>query len=699
MKRKLLLFSSAILSFFLFSSYVLYVHEGDKGEWLIRTMMQSMEYYHYKPLEVDDRFSQMVFDEYLKYIDYNKRFLTQSDVNTLNGYRNSLDDEIQAGTFEFFTASAGIIDARTKSVQGFVSEILAKPFDFTRPETAVLDPDKTEFAADEAALRERWHQLLKYQTLVRLDQYLSQQERKAKEDPKAETKSFGQLEADARARVLRDQEAYFRRLTRKDLNDRRSEYMNSIAAVYDPHTNYFPPQDKEDFDIQMSGQLEGIGAQLQEDEGKIKVMSIVPGSASARQGQLQVNDLILQVAQGKEEPVDVTNMDLDDAVRLIRGPKGTEVRLTVRKLDGTELMIAITRDIVELEETYARSALLRNTQTKKGIGYIHLPKFYADFNHRNGRRCATDVAKEIEKLKREGVDGIILDLRDNGGGSLQDVVDMTGLFIEAGPIVQVKSREGAPQVLSDRDPSVKYDGPLVVLVNSFSASASEIMAAAIQDYGRGVIIGSPSTFGKGTVQRFVNLDDVVRGYSEVKPLGEVKLTTQKFYRINGGATQLKGVVPDIIIPDEYSLLQVGEKDQDHTMAWDEISPVPYRPWEQSVTKQLDRLRDNSAKRVAASQSFRMIQENAELIKRRQEQDTYPLNLDAYRADRRSQDAENERYKNIRTPIAGFTAATLQDDLASVSADTVRSQRAKTWHENIVKDPYIYEAMMVLNDFR
>ncbi|MEL7342220.1 MAG: S41 family peptidase, partial [Bacteroidota bacterium] len=362
----------------------------------------------------------------------------------------------------------------------------------------------------------------------------------------------------------------FERLRKVTLRERRADFINAALSIYDPHTGYFPPKDRSNFNMEMSGKLEGIGARLSPEDGNIKVVYIVPGSACFKQGDLEVNDVIMKVAQGEEEePVDVSQMELDDAIQLIRGKKGTMVRLTVKKIDGSEMEIPIIRDVVEIEETFAKSAILEREEDGQRVGYIDLPSFYFDFNDRNGRRCATDIKREVEKLQAEGVDGIVIDLRDNLGGSLTDVVEMSGYFIEQGPIVQVRSKRGRPQVLSDSDPDVLYDGPLVIMVNSFSASASEIMAAALQDYDRAIVVGTTS-YGKGTVQRFVDLDNILRG-NQTDPLGDIKLTIQKFYRINGGATQHRGVVPDIILPDQYSQLEIGEREQEYSMPWDEIS--------------------------------------------------------------------------------------------------------------------------------
>lgn len=687
--------ASALAAFFVFSSYVVHYSDGDKSSTLVRVMLQGIQYYHYNPQVLDDKFSKTVFDEYLQQLDYNKRLLTQADVDALRlQHETRIDDELKEGGLNFCDEAAAIYNRRVEQAHAFSKEILAKPFNFSGKETLETEPKNLGYAISDAELKARWEASLKFFTLARLSDMLDRQE---KPDFKGEKKTTEQLEADARAKVLKSQEDYFRRISHDDITDHQADYLNVIASAYDPHTGFFPPEDKENFDISMSGRLEGIGAQLVEEDGYVKISNVVPGGAASRQGQLQANDLILKVAQGREESVDIVGMSVDEAVKLIRGPKGTEVTLTVRKIDGVETTIPIIRDIVELEETYAKSALLREEGSKALIGYIYLPKFYADFQDPKGRRCATDVQREIEKLKSEGITGMILDLRDNGGGSLQDVVDMTGLFIEKGPVVQVKSRNTEPQILADRDPSVLYDGALVVLVNSFSASASEIMAAAIQDYGRGVIIGSSSTFGKGTVQRFYDLDDFVRTSNDVKPLGQIKLTTQKFYRINGGATQLRGVVPDLILPDQYSLLEMGEKDQEHSMAWDEISPVPYQNWKNSVAPRLNKIRANSQNRVQVNPTFALINENAERLKRRQDQSVYSLNIDEYRAEQKELDAESERYKNLFKEIPGLSIKTPVADAPAIESDSIRVKRNNTWHESLRKDVYVYEAMQVLKD--
>ncbi len=690
MKSKLFASGTLLLAFFTFSSYTVNTDDGGRNETLLKLLIQGLTTNHYQPQELDDAFSERVFDLYLKRSDYNKRFFTKEDVEFLSQYRDDIDDETRLSQYTMFDAATEIMEKRIAEVKGYTEEVLAQPFDFTVTEELEVDYDHMSYVENSAELRERWRKFLKYQVLTRLDNG----EEASTLVPGSE--AFLEKEAKEREKVAKIYADYFRRQMRIDPAERRANYLNTMVSTYDPHTGYFPPKDKENFDIQMSGKLEGIGAQLLETDGFIKVTSIVPGSASYKQGDLKVGDLIIKVAQGDEEPVDVVDMGIDDAIKLIRGKKGTEVRLTVKKIDGKQQVIPIIRDVVELEDTYARSALISDEKGKKVYGYIYLPKFYADFNDRFGRRCATDVAKEIEKLKADNVRGIILDLRDNGGGSLQDVVDMTGLFIDRGPIVQVRSRQGKPTILADNDPRIQFDAPLVVLVNGFSASASEIMAAAIQDYGRGVIIGTP-TFGKGTVQRFLDLDEYIREDPELKPLGEVKLTTQKFYRINGGSTQLKGVTPDIILPDEYSLLDMGEKDQDYYLQWDEIAAANYTKFQPAINKR--ELALKSEARVSANQTFALIAENAERFKRQQARATYPLNWSQHLSEQKLLDSEATRFKDYMPEITGWEINFPTADVVAAQSDTIAENKMKVWAKDLKKDPYIHEAMMVLQDWK
>ncbi|MCB2377624.1 carboxy terminal-processing peptidase [Hymenobacter sp. BT635] len=708
-RLKIGLYASLVLAVFMLASYKLYRRNDasppQKDEVLIKAMLQGLSAAHYQPEKVDDAFSKRVFDLYMKRVDYNKKFLLQSDVAQLRKFQNDIDDQVKRGTHEFLDLSTKLMEQRTKDIQNLYRDILSKPFDFTKDESFETEPDKMVFAADAAAQREEWRKYLKYQTLIRVSEMMDEQKKK-KDKPLASTsvqpsaattseptRTPAEMEVEARKRVLKYFDEQFKDMAQTDANERLAVYANTIANTYDPHTEYFAPRDKESFDVAMTGRFEGIGASLQEKDGQIKVTDVIPGSASYRQGELKAGDIITRVAQGAAEPVSVEGLRLDKAVALIKGKKGTEVRLTVKKPDASTKVISIIRDVVVLKETYAQSATIK--ENGKKIGYLRLPTFYADFNDNGGRSSAEDVKKELEKLRQENVDGVVFDLRFNGGGSLQDAVEMAGLFIENGPVVQVRSPQGSPSILNDRDPRVQYNGPLVVLVNKYSASASEILAAAIQDYKRGVIMGSASTYGKGTVQRIFDLDDMLGDFGSLKPFGSLKLTTQKFYRINGGSTQFKGVVPDIILPDAYSYLDQGEKESDYPLKWDEISPARYKAW--NAAPPVDKLRTASQGRVASSPSFKLMNEMVQRMRKRKDETMVSLKLTAFRAEQEQAKAESEKYEAVQKAAQPLAIAPLALDLRQLGSDTVEVNRAGRFTKNLKNDITLREAVAVIKD--
>ena len=699
MKSKLFLTTSILIAALVFGSWT-YSVLNEKESLLIKLMMQGLGQNHYSEVSVNDDFSEEVFTLYLERLDYNKRYLLKEDVKKLAKFKKKIDDEVTNGTYELFDLSYELIQQRYKDAEGFYEEILSKPFDFSKEEDINLNSEELAFASSKAELKERWRKVLKYQTLVRLNGLIKDQEKaQSGEDNDKEILTMDEMEAKARKRVKKNYDDTFIRVKKLERKDWQTRYINAVANVFDPHTLYFPPKDRENFDMQISGQFEGIGARLSEQpDGYIKIVEIMPGGPSARQGLLKANDLILKVGQGEEEPVSVVDMRVDDAVKLIRGKKGTEVRLTVRRPDGAEEIIPIVRDVVNIEETFAKSLLLEEEGSNKKTGYIDLPGFYTNFNDRSARTSWRDVAFEIQKLKEEGMTHLILDLRRNGGGSLPDAVKMTGLFIEKGPVVQVKGRTGEPYVYRDTDSEVQWDGPLVVLVNSQSASASEILAAAIQDYKRGVIMGSNSTYGKGTVQSFIYFDRSLQQYPELRPMGAIKLTTQKFYRINGGATQLKGVTPDIILPDAYKYLDIGEKEYDNSMAWDEIQPLEYKTWVSTGTF-MKRAVDRSQKRIAENEVFQIVEENAKRIKENRDQDVYTLQLEAYQDYRKAEEAEAEKYKDIFKKIEGLKVYNPEVDVTFINEDETRAKINEDWIEDVEKDPYVFEAIQVLKDLK
>ena len=678
----------------LFVAFGFYLKTQDEGEdILMKAVNASLQGAHYDPAVINDEFSEKAFKLYLKNLDANKRLLSKSDVKQLDKFEKEIDDEIKNGTYNLFNASLKLVNKQTTLTEQFFEDILAQPFDFNINEEVDFD-EEIPYAKNDKELKDRWRKYLKYSVLTKLytDQ-LAQEKAEEKSDTVFTPKPFDTLEYNARKSVLKTHRDYYSRLKRLERKDRLSMYINSITGVYDPHTNYFPPADKENFDIQMSGQLEGIGAQLQEKDGYIKITNIIPGGPSSLQGDLQANDLILKVKQEGGEAVNIVDWRIDDAVKIIRGKKGTKVTLTVRKPDGAEQDITITRDVVILEETYAKSLLLNDKDNVK-TGYIYLPSFYADFRNPRGRFSWKDVKAEVEKLKTAGVKGIILDLRSNGGGSLDDVVKMGGLFIDEGPIVQVKEKGRKPQVLADRYAGAEWDGALVIMINEFSASASEIMAAAMQDYGRAVIVGSSSSHGKGTVQRFLNLNQTIRN-KNIPDLGSIKLTIQKFYRINGDATQLKGVSSDILLPDNYMYIKTGEKEQDYPMAWDQIESASYDSKSYQVKKSVF---ETSNARVQSNETFKLIEENARRWEKQRESRKYPLSIAKYALQEEKQKAEGEKFEILnKLEISGFEVSNIPSDLEKIKTEESRMKINKDWIKSINKDPYVYESLQIIED--
>lgn len=683
---------SLVVAVIALSSFTVYKFAFSRNQVVMDLLMSGLNQTHYSPLKINDEFSEKAFNLYLKRIDFNKKFLLQSDIDALAKYRRLIDDELNNSTFEFYNASYDIITKRIQEKQNWSREILAKPLDYNIDEEYETDGEKTKYAQNEEELKKEWVKMLKYQILARLDEALTNQEKaQGKKDTVFTPKPFDSLEVDARRKTLKANEDWFKRLNKITAKDRFSIYVNTITGLYDPHTEYFAPKEKKKFDQSMSGQFEGIGARLQQKDGIIKVSEVIPGSPSFKQGDLKAGDEIHKVAQGAGEAIDITNMDMDDAIDLIKGKKGTEVRLTVKKPDGSFKIIPIVRDVIEIEETYAKSAMLNN---KKKIGYIYLPMFYADFTKNGAHHCAADMRKEIEKLKSQGAEGIIVDLRDNGGGSLQEVVDMAGLFIPKGPVVQVKDKSGYVKVMSDYNSDITWDGPLAILVNHGSASASEILAAAMQDYKRGVIIGTP-TFGKGTVQSFIDLDQyLMPQFDTLKPLGSIKVTMQKFYRINGGATQLKGVTPDVMLPDPYAFIDIGEKDLDYPMAWDEIKKADYVEY---AKYNYPKLTKNSNERVKNSSAFKLIEGEAKELKSKKDDSKYNLKFEKFRAEQKQLREQNKKYDELKQEIKGFSADLLPQDKSEMSNDTIRLNREIKWTKNIQKDNYIFEASNIVND--
>ena len=668
------------------------VNPPGKYEQIFVQVTEMLEAAHYNPKKVDDEFSKKIFTKYIESLDPDKNVFLEADIRELKKYELSIDDELHGAPVQFFYAIDALFLKRGRELADLMPVLFQQPFQFQSDEQISLDPDKAVFPKNEAVRKEIWRKRLKFMTLERFSDLLDQ--RALLKSTDSTYKSDTQLESDARTKVKQIMTRNFERMLNKTKPDDRFDILvNVITNTMDPHTTFFPPLEKRSFDEQMSGKFYGIGASLRYDDGAIKVATIVAGLPAWKSQQITVGDQVLKVAQGSVEPVDLTGFETEEAVKLIRGKKGTEVRLTIKKADGSIRIVTMIREEVELDETYARSAVI--TEQGRKMGYIFLPEFYADWERPNGAKCSQDVAKEILKLKEQQVDGIIMDLRNNGGGSLYDVVQMVGFFIPEGPVVQVKDREGNPTVLRDRDRSVLYDGPLAVMVNEFSASASEIFAAAIQDYGRGVVIGSTSTYGKGTVQRNIGLESASRVLNnDNSELGTIKLTLQKFYRINGGSTQLKGVTPDIILPDQYENLKYREKDNPDAMPWDEIQRAFFTRI--TPTYDLETIKRRSSARISQDSSFSAVRSVSAMIEK-SNQKFYSLKLDTYRNEQKQMRAT---FKHLEESNKGHQALTIQmldSDEKRLSTDNDKLERRKQWIKNLSRDIYISETCKVVSD--
>ena len=690
---------------------------------VVDAVMKTINAGHYSPKALDDTFSSRVYHKLVTEFDFDKLYFTQQDINKMKEYEFKIDDEINNHSIEFFDTLDAIYLRRSVQAEKYYTEILAKPFTFTDHEELELTQDKVPYATDEKSLADRWRQYLKYRVLAKYVELKDDQDKnrknldtakasasltKAQKDSvKATFKTDAELEAKSREDIKKSYQRYFARMKKWKDDDRFTAFVNAIAETEDPHTSYFPPDDKKDFDVSMSGSFVGIGAKLSPENDKVTVSSIIVGSPSWKQGELKAGDEITKVAQGAEPPVDIAGYDLNDVIKLIRGPKGTEVRLTVKRTDGSVKVIPIMRGVIEIEETFAKSAIIKS---KDGpVGYIYLPEFYADFNHTSGRTCSADVAAEVKKLKEAGVTGIILDLRNNGGGSLGDVVDMAGIFVGKGPVVQVKGSHSSPSVLrAQPTDSALYTGPLAIMVNENSASASEILAAALQDYHRAVIVGS-MTYGKGTVQKMVDLDQMIDPMTRLQMLndttgaqatsiGALKLTMEKFYRINGGSTQLKGVTPDIAIPDgddAYDDEDLGERHNKAALPWDEIPAANYKATNSvGNVKQLATL---SESRITANPTFKLIQDNSEIVKEKREDNKVSLNEAEYRKEQEEINATSKKIEDLQKKAVVLEMTNPPADLNKINEDSTSITKNKDWLKNLSKDIYISETVNIIND--
>lgn len=663
-----------------------------KDKVLIGVLRYILKNGHYEPKEINDQFSAAVYKDFINEMDPIRRYFTQKDIKEFSKFETKIDDQLKKEDLSFYHLVMERFHLRLNESSAFYKEFLNKKFNYNKKEIIDLNYEELPFAKDADELRQYWRKQMKFNTLNRIESLEEQEKLKKTEDSTYTKKTFEAIEIEARKKTLENLDNFYERINELDHSDWFSTFVNSIVEEFDPHTTYFAPKVKELFDQNISGKIEGIGARLQEKNDFTKIVELISGGPAWKQGDLEVGDLILKVAQAGEESVDIVGMKLDDAIKLIKGKKGTEVILTVKKVDNSIQKISIIRDVVELDETFVKSSIALKNGKKYGV--INLPKFYIDFNDRGGRDSAGDMEKEIENLKKEGIEGLLIDLRNNGGGSLKTAIEIGGLFIEKGPIVQVKYKDAAPSVKNDTDSKIQWDGPLVILVNELSASASEILAAAMQDYHRAVIIGSNQTYGKGTVQNVIPLN---KYWNYPEDLGAVKLTIQKFYRINGGSTQLEGVRSDIAMPSKYSYVEIGERDQENPLGWDKIERANYN--ELNYYANFNEVINNSKNRISKDKEFVLINNYAHWLKESKDNNSFSLNYQTYKKEQKLHEERIKEFKDVFKHESDLKFISPINESRLIQKDSVLGTKRKVWHENLSKDLYIDESLKVLSELK
>ena len=669
---------------------------SDKDNLIIQLITYVLDQAHYLDKEINDEFSEKVFDTFLENLDPYKRYFYASDIEEFSKYKYLIDDAFKNPNLDFFELVYKRYTKRMVESEKIFNDILSKPFDFNKDEVCECDFEELDYVKTKDQLFDRWRKLLKIYVIENYHNEIEDDLRKSKEDTDFGIRSPDLIEKKTRETLKETMQQNYAFISEEmQRSDWFSVYINSFVSQYDPNTSYLDPESKDRFDVDMSGNYAGIGARLQKKIDKVEITEVISGGPAWRDNILEKGDAILKVRQDNEdEPVGILNMRLSEAVKLIKGKKGTKVHLTVKKVDGTVTEVTVKRDIVLLEETYIKSSIVEKDNNTYGL--INIPKFYIDFDNQSNRDAAKDLRTEIERLKEQGIQGLVIDLRNNGGGALKTVVDMAGMFIKNGPVVQVKYFDKEKQVLSDRDRSVLWTGPLVILVNEGSASASEILAAAMQDYKRAIIIGGNQTWGKGTVQNVFPLNRMVRGNTN-GDLGALRYTTQKYYRINGGSVQLEGVKSDINVPYRYKYLEFGEKDSENPLQWDEIDKVEFDTWnsnfnfEEAITK--------SNKRMANNEYLKLVDENAKWIKSVRDNKLINLNYNKFKLELEENSSITEKFKALNDYSMNYNFKSLPYELDLIKNDSVLGLKRERWHKSLNKDFYIDEALNVLSDLR
>ena len=665
---------------------------ASKDKLLMELITYFMQRGHFSPKIINNDLSEKLHTTFLEALDGQKRYFLKKDIIQFERYKYALDDEFRSLNTDFFDLVYARYLERKAEAELFYSELLEKPFDYSKNEEIDLNYEEQDYPLTLRQRTEKWRKQLKFSTLNIVHSKLEEEEKRAEKDASYTPKTFAELEVEARNITRENLENYFSLMGDLREEDWFGTYLNAFVSQFDPHSVYFAPVDKDRFDASMSGKYEGIGARLTKRNQAIKIVEIISGGPLWRDQSIEVGDQIMMVRQQEGDPVDVQSMRLDDAIELIKGPAGTTVFLTVKKVDGTVEEVAINRDTVVMEESYLKSTLIE--KAGRSYGLIHLPKFYVDFKDYKERNAAKDMQQEIIRLKKQGMNGLVIDLRNNGGGSLQTVVDMAGFFIDEGPVVQVKSTSEKSKVLKDRDGKTLWEGPLVIMVNELSASASEILAAAMQDYERAVVLGSKQTFGKGTVQNVLELNRFV-SKSTYGDLGALKYTTEKFYRITGKSTQLEGVKSDVVAPDRYAYVDIGEKDEENPLVWDQIASASFSKWNGYGNYQ--DVIQKSAVRIEKNELFQLIEKNAKWVKTQQDKNVFSLNYEAFSSEIEKDETVADTFEVLDDYTNSLSFSSLPYERSKMKSDTILAEKRKRWKKALNKDIYLEEAVHILED--
>ncbi len=668
------------------------------------SVKNTLSYLHYSPKPINDAYAQEVYKHYFEMIDASKRYFMQSDMDEFSKHKTKLDDYLNQGNLTFYKLTIDRLYQRVDEIDKITQDILAKPINLDEDETLILEPKLRKNATNKNELAAEWKKYIKYNILQEMESLKAKEETqkekkdsvqkfKLKDTIKLEILSPEQRRVKATTEVKDLITDTFRRFKKRNKMDWFTVHMNAYTEVFDPHTNYYSPKNKEDFDTQFKGKVIGIGAIIQEKRGYLYLGPLTIGAPAWKSKQLSEGDKILKVkSKPNEDAVNVVGMLSDEAVRLIRGEKGTKVTLTVEKKDKSIKEVTMIREEVAIEDTFARSIIVNSADGKK-YGLISLPSFNADFEDAKGRNASDDIKNEILKLKPQGVQGIILDLRNNGGGSLTEVGDIMGLFMNAGPFVQVKDGNGKIQTLKNKTNSPIWTGPVVIMQNELSASASEILAGAMQDYGRGIVLGSPQSFGKGTVQTFVDLNRFLNTNDD---FGSLKLTIQKFYRVTGESTQRKGIQSDIQMKDFFTYAEVGERYDDFALAWDKIPAVAYQPMNYFSIQALQKA---SEARLQNNKNYQLIQESAQWKEKLDKEESISLKESKFDEVMKKRKAQIEKFKVLDKFNNGLKFTLNPDEMVREKNDEAFTKKTQNWTKNLQRDLYLQEAVNVISGMK